>query len=157
MRSVILDTGNSGWLSLNSNRIEQPLRAKHVAFLEELPVLTPGGVITVTLYALRHVDFAGVRFHNVPDSPAEKPGSKKEIVSLTLQGVNLRHCGDTKSMRPSRKLARRFTSGSNATANVPGMPCILILNPFPDLIFESGIVRRVPGKPLKPEGFDLVR
>lgn len=66
MRSVIVDTGNDGWLSLNSNRIEQLLRAKHVAFLEELPVLTPDGVITVKRYALRHVDFAGVRFHNVP-------------------------------------------------------------------------------------------
>ncbi len=36
-------------------------------------------------------------------------------------------------------------------------PCILIPSRPPELIFESDIVRRVLGKPLMPEGFDLVR
>ncbi len=66
MRSVILDTGNDAWLSLNSNRIEQLVRAGHAAFLQERPMWTPGGVTSIKLYAVRYVDVSGVRFHNVP-------------------------------------------------------------------------------------------
>ena len=66
MQSVMLDTGYDGWLSLSTNRIEQLVRAKQATFLEERPMWTPSGVITIKVYVVRHIDFAGKRFHNVP-------------------------------------------------------------------------------------------
>lgn len=65
-RLLYLDTGGDGYVSLKLSLIQRLAESGDAQFLEERSMLTPKGVIRIQLYVVRSIEFAGVRFENVP-------------------------------------------------------------------------------------------
>lgn len=136
---VLLDTGSDAWISLRENRLKELLRRREAVHLENRSVLVPKGVISIDLYALRYVDFAGIRFHNVPVIP-----SNVETIGLGL----LQHFDFTLDFK--NKLAR-FEALDLDRSQMPLDASGL------RVVFREAdrlIVRRiVPGYPAEKAGF----
>ncbi|MFO0978044.1 MAG: PDZ domain-containing protein [Planctomycetaceae bacterium] len=62
----LLDTGSTVWVSVNEKRLTRMLAEGRAGLLEERSVWTPLGIQRMKLYVVEFVDFAGIRFHNVP-------------------------------------------------------------------------------------------